>query len=106
MATHATVGGWSRGIPPAKAKTLIDYWAHTYDMGRVPRRLNTYPQFRTETTPNIPSLPMRAGFANGSLTDHQQEPKHGQCVALPPLRGPQAATFIFLRPVCNVHSCR
>jgi hypothetical protein len=65
MAPHATVGGWSRGIPPAKAKTLIDYWAHTYDMGRVPRRLNTYPQFRTETTLNIPSLPMRLGL----LTD-------------------------------------
>jgi hypothetical protein len=29
---------WATGaeaFPPAKAKTLINYWAHTYDMGRV-----------------------------------------------------------------------
>jgi len=46
--TAETVGDWSQGVPLAKAKTLIDYWAHTYDMGRVQRRLNAYPQFRTE----------------------------------------------------------
>ncbi len=46
--TAETVGDWSQGVPLAEAQTLIDYWAHTYDMGRVQRRLNAYPQFRTE----------------------------------------------------------
>ncbi len=46
--TAETVGDWSQGVPLAKAKSLIDYWAHTYDMGRVQRRLNAYPQFRTD----------------------------------------------------------
>ena len=46
--TAETVGDWSQGVPLAKAKALIDYWAHTYDMGRVQRQLNAYPQFRTE----------------------------------------------------------
>ena len=46
--TAETVGDWSQGVPLAEARTLIDYWAHGYDMGRVQRRLNAYPQFRTE----------------------------------------------------------
>ena len=46
--TAETVGDWSQGVPLAEAQRLIDYWANTYDMGRVQRRLNAYPQFRTE----------------------------------------------------------
>ena len=46
--TAETVGDWSQGVPLAEARTLIDYWAHSYDMGRVEQRLNAYPQFRTE----------------------------------------------------------
>ena len=43
-----TVDDWSQGVPLTKAKALVDHWAHAYDMGRVQRRLNAYPQFRTE----------------------------------------------------------
>ncbi len=46
--TKESVDDWSQGVPLAKAKSLIDYWAHDYDMGRVQRRLNAYPQYRTE----------------------------------------------------------
>jgi hypothetical protein len=41
---------WATGAGafPRPRQDLIDYRAHTYDMGRVQRRLNTYPQFRAE----------------------------------------------------------
>ncbi len=42
------MGDWSQGVPLAKAKSLIDYWAHDYDMSRVQRQLNSYPQYRTQ----------------------------------------------------------
>uniref|UniRef100_B0T979 Epoxide hydrolase domain protein n=1 Tax=Caulobacter sp. (strain K31) TaxID=366602 RepID=B0T979_CAUSK len=38
---------WSQGVPLAKAKALTEYWRTTYDMTRLERRLNAFPQFRT-----------------------------------------------------------
>ncbi len=42
-----TVGDWSQGLPLGYAKELCEYWAAEYDMGRIARRLNAFPQFRT-----------------------------------------------------------
>lgn len=47
-----TASDWSQGVPLAKAKALVDYWQRRYDMTRIERRLNAFPQFRT----NIDSL--------------------------------------------------
>jgi len=38
---------WTQGVPLFKAKALTDYWLLQYDMTRVERRLNAFPQFRT-----------------------------------------------------------
>jgi len=43
-----TVDDWSEGVPLAKMKALANYWRSGYDMRRLERRLNAYPQFRTE----------------------------------------------------------
>src|SRR5471032_1452968 len=42
-----TVNDWSQGVPLARARALIDYWRDGYDMARLARRLNAFPQFRT-----------------------------------------------------------
>ena len=42
-----TVADWSQGVPLARARALIDYWRDNYDMRRLERRLNRFPQFRT-----------------------------------------------------------
>ena len=42
-----TVNDWSQGVPLARARVLIDYWRDSYDMQRLERRLNAFPQFRT-----------------------------------------------------------
>lgn len=42
-----TVNDWSQGVPLARARALIDYWRDGYDMQRLERRLNAFPQFRT-----------------------------------------------------------
>jgi hypothetical protein len=42
-----TVNDWSQGVPLARARALIDYWRDSYDMRRLERRLNAFPQFRT-----------------------------------------------------------
>lgn len=42
-----TVNDWSQGVPLARARALIDYWRDGYDMARLERRLNAFPQFRT-----------------------------------------------------------
>jgi len=44
---ESPVDSWAQGVPLAKAKAVIDYWAHRYDMTRVQRRLNSFPQFCT-----------------------------------------------------------
>ncbi|WP_368518549.1 epoxide hydrolase family protein [Rhizobium sp.] len=43
-----TVSDWSQGVPLHKAKALISYWADKYDWRKFEKRINTYPQFRTE----------------------------------------------------------
>lgn len=43
-----TVSDWSQGVPLAKAKALLAHWRDQYDWRRFERRLNSYPQFRTE----------------------------------------------------------
>lgn len=40
-----TVSDWSQGVPLAYQQELCDYWANDYDMHRVERMLNAYPQF-------------------------------------------------------------
>jgi pimeloyl-ACP methyl ester carboxylesterase len=42
-----TVTDWSQGAPLANVRKLVEYWQNGYDMGRLARRLNAHPQFRT-----------------------------------------------------------
>jgi pimeloyl-ACP methyl ester carboxylesterase len=43
-----TVDDWGQGVPLATIKALVAYWRTAYDWHRLERRLNAYPQFRTE----------------------------------------------------------
>jgi pimeloyl-ACP methyl ester carboxylesterase len=43
-----TVSDWSQGVPLNKAKALIAYWESKYDWRKFEKRINAYPQFRTE----------------------------------------------------------
>ncbi len=43
-----TVNDWSQGVPLSKAKELIAYWRESYDWRKFEKRINAYPQFRTE----------------------------------------------------------
>lgn len=43
-----TVQDWSQGVPLAKAKALAQYWQNQYDWRKFERRLNSFPQFRTD----------------------------------------------------------
>lgn len=42
------VGDWSQGVPLSKAKELVAYWRDQYDWRKFEKRINKYPQFRTE----------------------------------------------------------
>ncbi|WP_242138788.1 epoxide hydrolase family protein [Sphingomonas sp. TREG-RG-20F-R18-01] len=42
-----TVTDGSQGVQLQRARILVDYWRDAYDMGRLERRLNAFPQFRT-----------------------------------------------------------
>ncbi|MGZ9720231.1 MFS transporter [Rhizobium miluonense] len=42
-----TVTDWSQGVPLAKLQALVNYWRSGYDLNRVEKRLNSFPQFRT-----------------------------------------------------------
>jgi pimeloyl-ACP methyl ester carboxylesterase len=42
------VGDWSQGVPLAYLRDLCEYWATEYDWRATERRLNAFPQFRTE----------------------------------------------------------
>ncbi len=41
------VKDWSRGIPLAQAKALVQYWESRYDWRRFETELNSFPNFRT-----------------------------------------------------------
>jgi hypothetical protein len=43
-----TADDWRQGAPLATIKALAAYWRTAYDWRRLERRLNAYPQFRTE----------------------------------------------------------
>jgi pimeloyl-ACP methyl ester carboxylesterase len=43
-----TVRDWSQGVPLAQTNALIAYWRDRYDWRRFERRINAFPQFRTE----------------------------------------------------------
>lgn len=43
-----TVTDWSQGVPLAAAEALIAYWRDQYDWRKFEKRINAYPQFRTE----------------------------------------------------------
>lgn len=42
------VTDWSQGVPLAKSRALIAYWKDKYDWRRFEKRINAFPQFRTE----------------------------------------------------------
>ncbi|TDV33813.1 secreted protein [Paraburkholderia caballeronis] len=44
----ATAAGWAQGVPLDKARTLVEYWRDRYDWRKFERKVNAYPQFRTE----------------------------------------------------------
>jgi pimeloyl-ACP methyl ester carboxylesterase len=44
----ATVGDWSQGVPLPYLRELIGYWLDGYDWPAAQKRLNRFPQFRTE----------------------------------------------------------
>jgi epoxide hydrolase len=41
------VDDWRQGVPLRKAEELVAYWRDNYDWRRFEKRLNTFPQFRT-----------------------------------------------------------
>jgi len=43
-----TAEGWRQGAPLATIQALVAYWHTSYDWRRLERRLNAFPQFRTE----------------------------------------------------------
>jgi hypothetical protein len=43
-----TVDDWSQGVPLAVMQDFTAYWRDHYDMSRLARRLNAWPQFRTQ----------------------------------------------------------
>lgn len=43
-----TLGSWSQGVPLDNAKKLVSYWRDKYDWRRFEKRINGFPQFRTE----------------------------------------------------------
>lgn len=42
-----TCSDWSQGMPLDYARELADYWASTYDWRRFEKKLNSWPQFKT-----------------------------------------------------------
>ena len=43
-----TVGDWSQGVPLGYLRELCQYWEHKYEWAPRQRRLNAFPQFRSE----------------------------------------------------------
>jgi pimeloyl-ACP methyl ester carboxylesterase len=43
-----TVADWSQGVPLDYQRELVEYWAQEYDMHRLQRRLNRFPNCKTE----------------------------------------------------------
>lgn len=43
-----TTGDWQQGIPLAYTKGLAEYWEQDYDWRRFEKKLNQWPQFKTE----------------------------------------------------------
>jgi pimeloyl-ACP methyl ester carboxylesterase len=43
-----TVEDWSQGIPLSYTREIAQYWASDYDWRRFEKKLNSWPQFRTE----------------------------------------------------------
>ena len=43
-----TVDDWSQGVPLGVMKSLTEYWRSGYDMHRPEKRLNAFPQYRTQ----------------------------------------------------------
>jgi pimeloyl-ACP methyl ester carboxylesterase len=43
-----TVTDWSQGIPLSYARELAEYWGTDYDWRRFEKKLNSWPQFKTE----------------------------------------------------------
>jgi pimeloyl-ACP methyl ester carboxylesterase len=42
------VTDWSQGVPLAKMQALASYWRSGYDLRRIEKRLNAFPQYRTQ----------------------------------------------------------
>lgn len=45
------VTDWSQGVPLAKMQALANYWRSGYDLRRIEKRLNAFPQYRTHGWP-------------------------------------------------------
>jgi len=43
-----TIDDWSQGIPLDYTRELANYWASTYDWRRFEKKLNSWPQFKTD----------------------------------------------------------
>ena len=43
-----TVGDWTQGVPLSYVREVCEYWAEKYDWRATEKRLNAFPQFRTE----------------------------------------------------------
>ena len=43
-----TVEDWSQGVPVHYQRELVEYWANEYDMRRLQRRLDRFPNCKTE----------------------------------------------------------
>lgn len=62
-----TPDDWSQGIPLAYTQAVVEYWNTEYDMQRLARRLNAYPNFLTE----IDGLDIHFMHIQSSRTDAQ-----------------------------------
>ncbi len=45
---RGTVSDWSQGVPLDSAKALVKYWHDRYDWRKFERKLNSFPQYRTQ----------------------------------------------------------
>ena len=60
-----SVADWSQGVPLAKIKALTAYWQSGYDLRRIEKRLNAFPQYRNRIDGiGIHFLPIRSKHEN------------------------------------------
>lgn len=60
------VADWSRGVPLAYLRELCEHWAIEYDWRATERRLNAFPQYRTDPAEEAALADLRAAEAHES----------------------------------------